>query len=142
MADPKPTMRVESRSTQTDPEPEPPKRTCANNASEDNFLEEALGYTAIDPYGRRSMAYRIKATGEIVTQTQLNEAVIEGQAERNFFRRQDAFMCFMLMENIRSDRLRSFLGFFALLFLMMPWVGYTNLMIHWDMKMEERRKRS
>lgn len=142
MADLKPTIRMESRSTQTDPDPEPPRRTFANNAPEDSFLEEPLGYTAIDPYGRRSMAFRRKATGEIVTQTELDEATIEGQAMQNFFRRQDACMCFLLMENIESKRLRDFFGFLALVFLMVPWLGYSNLMVHWDMKMEERRKRS
>lgn len=136
------TMMV-SRSTQTDPEPAPfTGHTFARNAPEDSWLEEPLGYTAIDPYGRRSMAYRRKATGEIVTQTELDEATIEDQPMRNFFHRQDAYMCFMMMENVRSPRLRKLFQLVELAFLMMPWLVYNNLMLTWEIKMEERRKRS
>lgn len=77
-----------------------------------------------------------------MTQTELDEARIEDQPMKNFFRRQDAYMCFMLMENVRSPRLRSFLQFLDLAFLMVPWLLYNNLMLRWDMEMEERRKRS
>ncbi|KAM0702034.1 hypothetical protein Q7P35_010944 [Cladosporium inversicolor] len=132
-----------SRSTQTDPEPAPfPGHSFARNAPEDSWLEEPLGHTAIDPYGRRSMAYRRKATGEIVTQTELDEATIEDQPMRNFFRRQDAYMCFMMMEDIKSPRLRSFLQFLDLALLMVPWLVYNNLMCQWETKMEERRKKT
>ena len=132
-----------SRSTQTDPEPTTfTGHTFAKNAPEDSWLEVPLGHTAMDPYGRRSMAYRRKATGEIVTQTELDEARIEDKPMKNFFRRQDAYMCFAMMEDVRSPRLRSFLQWLDLAFLMMPWLLYTNLMLRWDVKMEERRKRS
>jgi hypothetical protein len=117
-------------------------RTFANNAPEDSWLEEALGHTAIDPYGRRSMAYRRKATGEIVTQTELDEATVEGQPMKNFFRRQDAYMCLMMTEDVRSPRLRSFLQFLTLAFLMVLWSVYSNLMLIWDVKTEKRRNRS
>jgi hypothetical protein len=138
-----PATNMVSRSTQTDPEPAPfTGHTFAKDAPEDSWLEEPLGHTAIDPYGRRSMAYRRKATGEIVTQTELDEARIEDQPMKNFFRRQDAYMCFMLMEDVRSPRLRSFVQLLDLAFLMVPWLLYNNLMLRWDMKMEERRKRS
>jgi hypothetical protein len=39
------------------------------HAEEDEFPEEPLGRTAIDPYGRRSTAYRVKKTGQIITST-------------------------------------------------------------------------
>jgi len=143
MAALKPTTNMVSRSTQTDPEPARfSGHTFARNAPEDSWLEEPLGYTAIDPYGRRSMAYRRKATGEIVTQTELDEATIEDRPTRNFFHRQDAHMCFMMMENVSSPRLRSLFQFLDLVCLMMPWLIYNNLMFRWDLKMEERRKRS
>lgn len=132
-----------SRATQTDPEPAPfTGHTFARNAPGDSWLEEPLGHTALDPYGRRSMAYRRKATGEIVTQTELDEATIEDQPMRNFFHRQDAYMCFMMMENVRSPRLRKAFQLVELAFLMMPWLIYNNLMLTWEIKMEERRERS
>lgn len=36
---------------------------------DDEFDEVPLGRTAIDPYGRRSMAFRVKKTGQIITST-------------------------------------------------------------------------
>jgi hypothetical protein len=36
---------------------------------EEEFEEFPLGRTAIDPYGRRSMAYQVKKTGQIITST-------------------------------------------------------------------------
>jgi hypothetical protein len=36
---------------------------------EEELPEEPLGRTAIDPYGRRSTAYRVKKTGQIITST-------------------------------------------------------------------------
>jgi hypothetical protein len=35
----------------------------------EEFAEEPLDRTAIDPYGRRSMAFRVKKTGQIITRT-------------------------------------------------------------------------
>lgn len=138
-----PTTNMVSRSTQTDPEPAPfTSHTFARNAPEDSWLEEPLSHTTIDPYGRRSMAYRRKVTGEIVTQTELDEGTIEDQPTRNLFRRQDAYMCFIMMENARSPRLKSFLQFLALAFLTMLWLSYNNLIFKWEIKTEERRKRS
>ena len=39
------------------------------DAEEEEFAEFPLGRTAIDPYGRRSMAYQVKKTGQIITST-------------------------------------------------------------------------
>lgn len=36
---------------------------------EEESAEEPLDRTAIDPYGRRSMAFRVKKTGQIITRT-------------------------------------------------------------------------
>jgi hypothetical protein len=36
---------------------------------EEEFAEKPLDRTAIDPYGRRSMAFRVKKTGQIITRT-------------------------------------------------------------------------
>ncbi|GAB7327712.1 hypothetical protein MBLNU13_g11534t1 [Cladosporium sp. NU13] len=119
-----------SRSRQTDPERTPfTGHTFAKNAPGDSWLEEPLGHTAIDPYGRRSMAYSRKEAGEIITQTELDKARIEDQPMKNFFRRQDAYMCFTMMEDIRSPRLRSFFQWMDLAFLMVPWLLYNNLML-------------
>lgn len=143
MSDPDSATNMVSRSTQTDLETEstPRKeRSFANNPPESDFLEEPLGYTMLDPYGRRSMAYRRKATNEIVTQTELDEESGIEQPMLDYFHRQDAFMCFMLFENVKSSWLRQTLSLLAMLFLMMPWLAYSNLKVGWDVKMEKRRK--
>jgi hypothetical protein len=45
------------------------KAPLLQDADEDEFDEEPLGRTAIDRYGRRSMAFRVKKTGQIITST-------------------------------------------------------------------------
>jgi len=36
---------------------------------DEEFDEDPLGRTAIDPYGRRSMAFQVRKTGQIITST-------------------------------------------------------------------------
>jgi hypothetical protein len=139
MTDTHPTPKSESRATQTDPEPQPKTPwSFANNRPEYENLEEPLGYTTLDPYGRRSMAFRRKATGEIVTQTQLNEEAMTDRPMLNFFRRQDAFMCFMMFEEMRPSWLRSTLSLLCMLFLLMPFMAWANVMVRWDVRRERR----
>ena len=45
------------------------KAPLLQDTDEDEFDEEPLGRTAIDHYGRRSMAFRVKKTGQIITST-------------------------------------------------------------------------
>jgi hypothetical protein len=136
-----PTIKMESRATQTDPDLQPKTPfSFAANRPEYDYLEEPLGHTALDPYGRRSMAFRRKATGEIVTQTQLNEEAITERPLLNFFRRQDAFMCFMLFEDVRPAWLQSTMGLVCLLFLLMPYMAWANVMVRWDVRRERRRE--
>jgi hypothetical protein len=45
------------------------KTPLLRDAEEEDFEESPLGRTAIDPYGRRSMAYQVKKTGQIITST-------------------------------------------------------------------------
>jgi len=45
------------------------KAPLLQDADEDEFDEEPLGRTAIDHYGRRSMAFRVKKTGQTITST-------------------------------------------------------------------------
>jgi hypothetical protein len=141
MADNKPILQMESRATQTDPEPQPKHPwSFADNRPEYDYLEEPLGYTALDPYGRRSMAFRRKATGEIVTQTQLNEETMTDRPMLDFFRRQDAFMCFMMFEDVRPSWLQSTMSLLCMLFLLMPFMAFSNIMVSWDKRQESRRE--
>jgi hypothetical protein len=45
------------------------KTPLLQGAYEDEFDEDPLGRTAIDPYGRRSMAFQVRKTGQIITST-------------------------------------------------------------------------
>jgi hypothetical protein len=45
------------------------KTPLIQDAEEDEFDEEPLGKPAIDQYGRPSMAFRVKKTGQIITRT-------------------------------------------------------------------------
>lgn len=133
-----------SRPTQTDPDANSTSRkdklSFANEIHGTDFLEEPLGYTMLDPYGRRSMAFRRKATGEMVTQTELDEETGMGQPSLNFFHRQDAFMCFTQFEYVRQPTVRLLLSYFATVFLALPWFLYSNYRFSQDEQREERRR--
>jgi hypothetical protein len=139
MNDTNPTPKMQSRATQISPSP-PPKIpfSFAANRPEYTYLEVPLGHTALDAYGRRSMAFRCKATGEIITQ--LNEEAITERPSLNFFRRQDAFMCFVLFENVRPGWLQSMLSWACLLVLLMPCMAWADVMVGWDVRWEDEAK--
>lgn len=143
MADLKPTTNMVSRSTQTDPDAGPTARkslSFANNPRGTDFLEEPLGYAMLDPYGRRSMAFRRKATGEIVTQTELDEQTGMDKSLLDFYHRQDAFMCFTRFESVRSALLSLVLSYLTMIFLALPWSVYSNFRLSRDEQREERRR--
>ena len=75
-----------------------------------------LDQTAIDTYGRRSMAYRQQSTGKIVTYTEIVERtlvtpdnLVAQNLMRRWFRRVDRLMCWALFEHVRPQILRSVL---------------------------------
>lgn len=102
-----------------------------NQLNEDNFDEVPLWKTALDPYGRRSMAFRRKKTGKIVTATELNEEQSTDRPILNYFRRQDRGLCWSLCESIRPGPLRTAVQWLSLP-LMLVWIGYSHLMLRWD----------
>lgn len=108
---------------------------------------EPLARTAVDPRGRRSMAFREKKTGRIITRTRkqsllpplrastnrtrnTNEVpeIIEATAtyppERNWLRRTDRATCFTLFEGVESRALRTILWFTCSPLLMIYIMGY------------------
>ena len=97
----------------------------------DNYV--ALDVVAKDPYGRRSRAWRHKASNKLTTETELNEATETYKPLLNFFRRQDKLTCFMIsMFGGGRDGLRSkFLGILLLPFIM-TYLGYSMVLMAWD----------
>ena len=45
------------------------KTPLLQDADEEEFDYDPLGITVIDPYGRRSTAFRVRKTGQIITST-------------------------------------------------------------------------
>ena len=89
-----------------------------------------LDQTAIDPYGRRSMAYRQESTGKIVTYTEIMErSPLEPDTRdsqiimRRFHRRFDVLMCWTLFEHTRPQILRSALRTLCVPFMFL-YIGY------------------
>ena len=75
--------------------------------------EVLLWKTAIDPYGRRSMALQ-RSDGEITTWTEMWERTAPGPSPddegcRKAQRRLDELMCWYLFEDWKSARMRSVL---------------------------------
>jgi hypothetical protein len=140
------------------PQQDPPadKAPLLQGADEEEFEEEPLDRTAIDPYGRRSMAFRVKKTGQIITRTgkqslhflltrcldwrrnanevlELTEAMTRYQPMRNYLRRLDRGMVFMHWKGVqfKSPLLNKTLAIVGLPFIFLYMFGYcfTRLMI-------------
>ena len=65
-----------------------------------------LWQTAIEPYGRRSLAFRRGDIGEFTTLTEHMERSMPGPEDtliRRHFRRLDEAMCWYLFEDWKSD---------------------------------------
>lgn len=113
----------------------PPQSSTPEPSSlyQDGILydEIPLGTSTIDPYGRRSMAYRREVSGKTVTQTELDEERWTPRPTRNYFRRQDVFMVLYCMEWIRPRLLKTALQVlsFPLIFVHM---GVNHVMLRWD----------
>lgn len=107
----------------------------------EEYDEVPLWETALDPNGRRSMAFRRPKTGTVVTFFELNEQRWPRDAiMRNWFHRHDKILCWMLYEGVRPRILRMTL---QLLSYPLMWIcfGYNHLRLKWDM-WKERRSQS
>lgn len=107
-------------------------------AMEEEYDTVPLWKTALDPYGRRSMAFRRQKTGRVVTFTELNEQRWAHDAiMRHWFNRHDKILCWMLYEGVRPGILRKTLQFLSYP-LMWICLGYNHLRLSWDIWKESR----
>lgn len=86
-----------------------------------------------DLRGRRSRAWRHKASDKVLSETELMEANMTYKPALNFFRRQDKLRCFMISMcgRVRDVRLKNLLMLLCSPF-MMTYLGYSLAMLGWD----------
>lgn len=97
-----------------------------------------LEQTALDRYGRRSMAYRHEKTGRIVTYTEITERTLDVPEDRvgqnimlRSFRRTNNMMCWSLFENVKPGLLRTALQYLSIPFMLLH-VGYNQVRFMWE----------
>lgn len=93
--------------------------------------EVCLCRSGTDRYGRRSMLYQRKKTGEIATATELDETGTSDPPMLNFFHRWDLWVCWSHCEGIRPGLLRKACQCLQAPFCLV-WLGYVVVMFRWD----------
>lgn len=94
---------------------------------------EPLETITKDRYGRRSRAWRHKASDRITSETELMEANTTYKPQLNFFRRQDKLTCFQIsmFGGIQNAPLKTLSVLLCSPF-MLTYLGYSLIMTVWD----------